>query len=140
MTTTEDDAHVSSVFVRADFDTVWGRITDPLAFPALYPAWTTDVERIDEDQYRGTGPAGDEFVIRPRLDREHGIVDFDVEASGTTERSRSRLFDVDEASCVLVHLAVRWEDVDDRYWAEHKHGTDADLERMKRLVETDSSG
>ena len=85
MTTTHDRTHASSVFVAADFQTVRERITDPLEFPALYPIWTTDIERINEDHYRGLGPAGDEFVIRPFLDRKHGIVDFDIEAGGTTE-------------------------------------------------------
>lgn len=135
---THEETHVSSVFVRADFETVWERITDPMNFPELYPAWTTDVERIGEGVYRGTEPAGDAFVIRPRLDPDYGIVDFDVEANGSVERSRPRLFDVDEGSCVLVHLAARWDGVDDRYWEEHKRGTDEDLARMKQLVETGS--
>ena len=105
----------------------------------MYPAWTTEVEVIDEDTYRGKGPDGDEFTIHPKLNREFGIVDFDVEADGNVERSRSHLFDVDEHACELVHLAVRWEGVDDEYWERHKRGTDNDLERMKRLIESESS-
>ena len=135
----EDGTYVSNVFIEASFDTVWERITDPSNFPEIYPAWTTEVETIDEDTYRGKGPDGDEFTIRPKLNREFGIVDFDVEADGNVERSRSRLFDVDEHACELVHLAVRWEGVDDEHWERHERGTDNDLERMKRLIESESS-
>lgn len=134
---TEQDTYVSSVFVEASFDTVWSCITDPLNFPKMYPVWTTAVEKIDEGAYRGIGPDGDEFVIRPELNRRFGIVDFTVEADRGVERSRSRLFDVGEGACELVHLAVRWDGLDDESWEEHKRGTDGDLERMKRLVESE---
>lgn len=36
----------------------------------MYPAWTTTVEKVDENTYHGSGPGGDEFVIRPDLNRE----------------------------------------------------------------------
>lgn len=135
----ENDTYVSCVFIRTRFDTVWERITDPRNFPEMYPAWTSEVEVIDEGTYRGKGPDGDEFLIRPKLHHEFGIVDFDVEAGGTIERSRSRLFDVGENACELVHLAVRWEGLDDGDWERHKQGTDDDLERMRRLIEDESS-
>ncbi|RDZ37761.1 MULTISPECIES: hypothetical protein [unclassified Haloferax] len=135
----EAETYVSSVFIEADFDAVWERISDPSSFPEMYLAWTADVQQIDDATYRGTGPDGDEFVIRPSLNREFGVADFDVEADGTVERSRSRLFDVGDTACELVHLATRWEGIDDESWERHKRGTDADLERMKRLVESESS-
>ena len=83
----EQDTHVSSVFVGAGFDAVWERITDPLQFPELYPTWTEAVEAIAPDTYRGRGPEGEEFDIRPTLDRELGVVDFEVQAGGAVERS-----------------------------------------------------
>lgn len=135
----EDDTYGSSVFIEASFDTVWERITDPRNFPEMYPAWATEVEVINSDTFRGRGPDGDEFLIRPKLNHEFGVVDFDVEAGGNVERSRSRLFDMADNACELVHLAVRWEGVDDRDWEEPKRGTDDDLERMKRLMETEPS-
>jgi len=135
----EAETYVSSVFIEANFDAVWERISDPSTFPEMYPAWTADVQQIDDATYRGTGPEGDEFIIRPKLNREFGVADFDVEADGHVERSRSRLFDVTDDACQLVHVAVRWEGVDDEHWGRHKRGTDADLERMKRLVESESS-
>lgn len=138
-TMSAEDTHVSSVFIAADYDTVWERITDPTNFPELYPHWTTSV-KPEEGRYRGIGSEGDEFLIEPRLDEEFGVVDFEIDAGGPIERSRSRLFDVDEHSCLLVHVAVRWEGIDDRDWQEHKRGTDEDLARMERLVEADRSG
>jgi hypothetical protein len=135
-TLSEQDTYVSSVFIEASFDAIWDQITDPLNFPEIYPAWTTEVEKVDENTYHGTGPGGDEFVIRPELNRKFGIVDFTVEAGQDIEQSRSRLFDVDENTCVLVHLAVRWNEIDDEQWEIHKRGTNDDLERLKRLVES----
>lgn len=136
----EGDTHVSTVFIRASVDAVWRRITDPLEFPELYPAWTSEVEEVGEGTYLGTGPRGDEFVIRPELNREFGVVDFEVETGGAVERSRSRLFDVGETACQLVHLAVRWDGIDDGDWERHRRGTDDDLVRMKRLIEAEPAG
>lgn len=139
MTPLAEDTHVSSVFIEASFDEVWERITDPLSFPELYPAWTSEVEEGDEGAYRATGPDGDEFVIRPALNREFGVADFAAETAEGVERSRSRLFDVADDACELVHLAVRWDGLDDDRWAAHKRGTDDDVERMKRVVESASA-
>ncbi|WP_101294102.1 hypothetical protein [Halegenticoccus soli] len=134
------DVHVSSVFVRAGFDAVWDRVADPLGFPELYPNWTSTVERDGDGTFRGTGPDGDEFTISPRLRREVGVVDFDVtDAEGNVERSRSRLFPVGDDCCVLVHLAIRRPGVSDDGWEEHTRGTDEDLERAKRLIESESA-
>jgi hypothetical protein len=135
-TLSEQDTYVSSVHIEASFDTVWDQVTDPLNFPEMYPAWTTEVEKVDENTYYGTGPGGDEFVIRPDLNQKFGIVDFTVEADQDVEQSRSRLFNVDENACVFIHLAVRWDKIADEEWETHKQGTDDDLERMKRIVET----
>lgn len=137
--TTAEDTHVSSVLIATTYDLVWKRITNPTNFPELYPNWATSVERTDEGRYRGIGPEGDEFLIEPRLDEEFGVVDFEIDAGGAIERSRSRLFDVDEHSCLLIHVAVRWEGVDDHDWREQKRGIDDDLARMKRLLEANSS-
>ena len=136
ITLNEQDTYVSSVFIEASFDTVWDQVTNQPNFPELYPAWTTKVEKVDDNTYHGTGPGGDEFVIRPELNQTFGIVDFTVEADQDVEQSRSRLFDVDENICIFVHLAVRWNENGDKQWEAHKHGTNDDLERMKRLFES----
>lgn len=138
-TPTTEETYVSSVFIAAGYDTVWERITDPTNFPELYPHWTTTVGTTNEGLYHGVGPDGDEFLIKPRLEEEHGVIDFEIGAGGAIERSRSRLFDIDEHSCLLVHVAVRWRDIDDHDWEEHKRGTDDDLTRMKRLIEANKS-
>ncbi|ELY57537.1 hypothetical protein [Natronolimnohabitans innermongolicus] len=136
-TTTIEETHVSKVFVAADYRTVWEYITDPMNVPECYPNWTTSVAP-EKRHYRGVGTRGDEFTMTPHLDEESGVVDFEIDAGSPVERPRSRLFAIDEHHCLLIHLAVRWEGVDDHGWQEHKRETDEDLGRMKRLVEIDS--
>jgi hypothetical protein len=129
------ETHLSSVQFRLPYPMVWRWLADPLHFPRLYPNWTRHVERRGT-VYAGVGPAGDAFTIVPRLDEEQGIIDFEVaDAAGHVELSRSRLFPLKTGGCVLVHLAVRWDGVDDAAWGDHQRGTDADLENARRLLE-----
>jgi hypothetical protein len=136
------DTHLSSVRFRLPFDVVWDKLTNPLEFPGLYPAWTARVEPAGSPgAYSGVGPAGDRFTIRPILSREHGVIDFEVlDERGQVERSRSRLFPLGTDGCVLVHLAERWEGADDALWAEHRRRTDRDLENARRVVEAGIRG
>jgi hypothetical protein len=129
------DTHLFSVCIEASFEQVWDQITDPMNFPELYPAWTVEVEQVDDETFEGAGPNGDNFLIRPILDHTFGVIDFEVKTSGSVEYSRSRLFRVDEHTCQLVHLAVRWENIDDTSWETHTRGTENDLKRMKQLIE-----
>lgn len=127
---------ISAAFIDAPPAVVWQWITDPLNFPAIYPNWTANVEERTERGYAATGPAGERFRIVPKLDRAHGVVDFEViGAEGNVELSRSRLFDMKGGGCTLVHLAVRWDGVDDVGWEQHKRATDEDLANAKRLIE-----
>lgn len=127
--------HVSTIYVRAPFEEVWPWVTDPLLFPTIYPLWTSEVRHASEGRYEARGPEGDQFVIVPDLDRAHGLINFDIiDMMGRVERSRSRLFEVGD-HCVLVHVAQRWEALDDEGWELHKRSTDADLERVRELIE-----
>ncbi|MFC7154141.1 hypothetical protein ACFQPA_01550 [Halomarina halobia] len=135
-TLTAADTHVSSVFFAVPFDAVWPRVTDPEAFPTLYPNRASAIERTGRGAFRATGPAGDEFTVYPHLDREFGIADVEVvDETGASEFSRSRLFPVGEGACVLVHLAVRRPRLLDDEWAAHRRGTDDDLRRAKVVIE-----
>ncbi len=131
-----DDVHITSVFVDAPSDAVWAWIADPERFPTVYPNWTSEVARTGADCYEGVAPNGDRFGIVPRLDREHGVVDFEIRnEGGSVELSRARIFPLKSGGCVVVHLAYRWEGVTDEFWEEFKVGTDEDLERAKALIE-----
>ena len=137
----KDDVHISSVFVDAPFEAVWAWIADPLRFPTVYPNWTSKVTRSDAERYEGVAPNGDRFAIVPKLDREHGVVDFEVHnANGSVELSRARVYPLKAGGCAVVHLAYRWEGVTDGFWEEFKVGTDEDLERAKELAERHGAG
>lgn len=137
--TSREDVHVSTVFVEAGYDVVWILVSDPLNFPDIYPSWTSEVTQR-EGEYAARGPGGDEFLIHPELDRGYGVVDFEMDLGGVVERSRSRLFGAGDDACVLVHVAVRWEGVDDDAWRRHREATDSDLERMKEFAESVGNG
>lgn len=137
--TTRDDLHVSTVFVEAGFEEVWRLVSDPLNFPEIYPSWADEVT-CGDGEYTARGPEGDEFVIRPELDRRYGVVDYEVEVGDAVERSRSRLFSAGRNACLLVHVAVRWDGVDDDAWKRHQRDTDSDLERMKEAAESAGDG
>ncbi|WP_254545326.1 hypothetical protein [Halomarina pelagica] len=140
-TLTAADTHTSSVFFAAPFDAVWSRVTDPEAFPTLYPDWASAVERAGRGAFRGTDPTGDEFTVYPHLDREFGIADLEVvDEGGASEFFRSRLFPVGETACVLVHLTVRRPRLSDDEWADHRRRIDDDLRRAKAVVEGEFSG
>lgn len=105
-----EDTHVSSVFVDAPFDIVWAWITDPLRFPTIYPNWTSEVTRGPRGEgYEGVAPNGDTFKIVPKLDRAHGVADFEiVDEEGNVELSRARVFPLKAGGCAIIHLAYRW--------------------------------
>ena len=131
-----EDSHVCAVFVGAAPGVVWRWVTDPLNFPTIYPNWTASVEASTDGGYAATGAAGDRFLILPQLDRRHGVIDFEVvDGDGNVELSRSRLFEMKGGGATLIHLAVRWEGVDDAAWERHRRGTEDDLANAKRVIE-----
>lgn len=72
----------------------------------------------------------------PHINREHGVIDFQVvDADGNVELSRSRLLPTAGDSFTLIHLAARWEGIDDQGWEQHKRDTDSDLAHVKQIVE-----
>ncbi|MBW3578937.1 MAG: hypothetical protein KY462_14590 [Actinobacteria bacterium] len=130
------DFHVSTVHYGIPFDLLWSHLSDPLQFPHLYPNWTTQVDRADEASFRGVGPGGDTFRIIQRLNRDHGVIDFEIIAEGgETEVSRSRLFPLPGRSCLYVHVATRSSRMDDAFWNDFKCATDQDVENARRLLE-----
>ncbi len=130
--------HVSTLHFRVPFAALWAQLSDPLRFPRLYPRWTSRVERTGADAYAGVGPGRDTFSIARRAHRRDGVVDFEIAAPGAApELSRSRLFPLKTGGCVYVHVAVRWDGVDDAFWAQFKRDTDADLEQARRVLEED---
>ncbi len=131
-----DHIHVSAVSFEARIEAVWQWLTDPLRFAHIYPSWTTSVELRDDGSYAAVGPADDSFRIMPHINREHGVIDFQVvDADGNVEFSRSRLLATKDGGCTLIHFAVRWDGVDDRGWEQHKRDTDSDLQHVKQIIE-----
>ena len=136
MPQTRDDIHVSAVSFEAPIEAVWQWLTDPLRFPRIYPKWTRSVELRDDGSFAAVGPAGDSFRIVPHINREHGVIDFQVvDADDNVELSRSRLLPTKGDSCTLIHLAVRWDGIDDQGWEQHKRDTDSDLAHVKQIIE-----
>lgn len=129
------DVHVSTITFDLPYDVVWDWLSDPLRFPVIYPNWTAEVSLI-KDKYLALAPDGEKMMIKPVLDRVHGVIDFQVDATGNVELSRSRLFETGDGRCTLVHLAVRWEGLDDVQWREHRLKTDHDLEIAKHQIES----
>jgi len=133
---TQPETHISSLFFNLPFDFVWEHLTNPMSFPEIYPNWVSHVEIAVNGEFHGVAPAGDTFIIFPQTSREYGVIDFKIiDESGNVEWSRSRIFELKTGGCIYVHLAVRWDGVDDDFWNEHKKLTDADLENAKMLLE-----
>jgi hypothetical protein len=128
--------HLSSQFYAVPFDVLWRYLSDPLRFPLIFPGWVSSVEWHSGSTYIGTDSTGESFQIIPRLDREHGVADFDIiDAEGHIERSRMRVFALQGGGCLLVHLAERWQGVDDSLWEAHRQAIDADLIYARTIIE-----
>ena len=135
MNVESDSIHVTTQAFAAPFEFVWPRLTNPLNFPRYYPHWITEIAPSDREEFLGKDEMGDEFSIRPVLNRDTGAIDFEVTVPGEApELSRSRLFPLKQEGCVLLHLAVRWEGVSDEFWQNHKVVTDNDLANASAII------
>lgn len=129
--------YVSSVQFCLPYTVAWSQLSNPLNFPLLYPHWVQRMEPSGS-AYKGVAPSDASFTVVPHLNEDFGIIDFEIiDDIGQVELSRSRLFPLKSGGCFLVHLAVRWDGVDEAYWQEHQAATDADLENAKQILEAD---
>lgn len=132
---TSPEPHVASVAFEAPFDDVWDACADPLRSPELYPNRIAEIAQTGDGQYRAVTPEGAEFTLLPSLNYADGIIDYTVVLpDGATEHQRSRLFPLDDRSCVLVHLAVRLADRSDADWDALRDAVDEDLRNARRIV------
>jgi hypothetical protein len=132
----QPETHISSFFFNLSFDFLWEYLTDPLNFPEIYPNWTSQVTKAENGEFLGIAPTGDSFTIVPQTNYKYGIIDFKIiDELGKIEWSRSRVFPLKTGGCIYIHLAVRWDGVDDDVWREHQKLTDKDLEHAKTILE-----
>jgi hypothetical protein len=103
-----EHVHVTTVWIEAPLETVWGCVADPLRYPEIYSSWsdsTVDPTR-KQGLYRVNEGDGDGADLTIETSRHHGAVDLELlEADGTLRR-HTRVFDVD-GGCLVVELAER---------------------------------
>lgn len=125
------DIHLTRIIIERPYDVVWKIISNPLNYPQIYPFWLSEVKKVDPNSYEGKGPHG-EYKFTRKIEHEFGIVDLQL----GEESSRTRLFPLDEGSTVVIHLAVRWKDMNNPLnWFFYKKGVDKDFKNAKKVIE-----
>lgn len=126
------DIHITKIIIKKPYKTVWKWLSNPMTYSEIYPNWVSKIENIGDNYFQLKGTHNEDYKIQKITDENKGIIDLKI----GKELSRTRLFLIDKDDTLVIHIGVRWEDMNNPIlWFFYKRSVDKDFKNAKKIIE-----